>query len=100
MIVSGAENVYPLDLENILGQHPGIDSVAIVGIPDDEFGQRLKASVVRQSGNNLDSESLIQWLRPRVARFQMPAQVEFLDQLPLTSLGKVDRRALRNDPYP
>ncbi len=96
MIVSGAENVYPLDVENILVQHDEIESVAIVGIPDDEFGQRLKAAVVRRSGSDLDSGSLSEWLRPRVARFQMPAQIEFLDQLPLTSLGKIDRKALRN----
>ena len=98
MIVSGAENVYPLDVENILVQHDEIESVAIVGIPDDEFGQRLKATVVRRSGSDLDSGSLTEWLRPRVARFQMPARIEFLDELPLTSLGKVDRKALRVDP--
>jgi acyl-CoA synthetase (AMP-forming)/AMP-acid ligase II len=94
MIVSGGENVYPIELENVLIQHPDVDSVAVVGIPDAEFGQRLKAVVVRKSGTALDQSTLLTWLKPRVARYQVPAVIEFRDALPYTSLGKLDKRSL------
>jgi acyl-CoA synthetase (AMP-forming)/AMP-acid ligase II len=95
MIVSGGENVYPIELENVLVRHPGVDSVAVVGIPDAEFGQRLKAVVVAKEGVSLDRSELLDWLKPRVARYQMPAVVEFRDELPVTALGKLDKKSLR-----
>jgi fatty-acyl-CoA synthase len=94
MIVSGGENVYPLELEQVLQQHPDIEAVAVVGIPDPEFGQRLKAVVVPKRGAHSDEANLRAWLKPRVARYQMPAVVEFRVELPYTALGKLDRRAL------
>lgn len=95
MIVSGGENVYPVELENILMQHPDIDSVVVFGIPDAEFGQRLKAVVVRKQDLMLSIETLREWLKPRVARYQMPAVIEFRTHLPYTPLGKLDKKALR-----
>jgi fatty-acyl-CoA synthase len=95
MIVSGGENVYPVELENVLVQHLDVDAVAVVGIPDEEFGQRLKAVVVKKRGAALDLGALRDWLRQRVARHQMPAAIEFRDQLPHTPLGKIDKQALR-----
>lgn len=95
MIVSGGENVYPIELENILIQHPDIDSAAVFGIADQEFGQRLKAVVIRKKDTVLDQSSLFNWLKPRIARYQMPAVIEFRDQLPYTPLGKLDKKALR-----
>ena len=95
MIVSGGENVYPIELENVLLQHPDLTAVAVVGIADAEFGQRLKAVVVVRPGCVLDARELLDWLKPRVARHQMPARVEFRDELPYTSVGKPDKKALR-----
>jgi acyl-CoA synthetase (AMP-forming)/AMP-acid ligase II len=95
MIVSGGENVYPIELENVLVQHPDVATVAVVGIADAEFGQRLKAVVATRKGSTLDRAALLDWLKPRVARHQMPAVVEFRDELPYTALGKLDRKALR-----
>ena len=95
MIVSGGENVYPIELENALMKHPGVNSVAVVGIPDREFGQRLKAVVVKKQDASLDQSALIEWLQRRVARYQMPAVIEFREELPYTSLGKVDKKSLR-----
>jgi fatty-acyl-CoA synthase len=95
MIVSGGENVYPLELENVLVQHPNLEAVAVVGIADAEFGQRLKAVVVRKPAATLDVAALRDWLKPRVARYQMPAVIEFRDQLPHTALGKIDKKSLR-----
>ncbi|MFN8456845.1 MAG: AMP-binding protein [Anaerolineae bacterium] len=96
MIVSGGENVYPLELENVLIQHPEVDSVAVVGIPDPEFGQRLKAVVIPKPGARLDQATLLNWLKPRVARYQMPALIDFRDELPYTALGKLDKKSLRS----
>jgi acyl-CoA synthetase (AMP-forming)/AMP-acid ligase II len=95
MIISGGENVYPIELENILSQHPDIDSAAVFGIPDQEFGQRLKAVVIKKRDTALDQATLLDWLKPRVARYQMPAIIEFRDELPHTSVGKVDKKSLR-----
>jgi acyl-CoA synthetase (AMP-forming)/AMP-acid ligase II len=95
MIVSGGENVYPVELEHVLVQHPDVATVAVVGIPDAEFGQRLKAVVVARKDSVLDREALLAWLKPRVSRHQMPAAVEFRDELPYTPVGKPDKKALR-----
>lgn len=94
MIVSGGENVYPLELENVLLQHPGIEAAVVLGIPDPEFGQRLKAIIIPKLAERLDQEALMAWLKPRVARYQMPAVIEFRQALPYTSLGKLNRKAL------
>ena len=91
MIVSGGENVYPIELENVLVQHPEVDSVAVVGIPDMEFGQRLKAVVIKKKDTTLDQAALLDWLKPRVARYQMPAVIEFRDGLPYTSSANSTR---------
>lgn len=95
MVVSGGENVYPVDLENILMKHPAIDAVVVFGIPDAEFGQRLKAVVVKHPQAELSEAGLRDWLKPQIARYQMPAVIEFRDELPYTSLGKLDRKVLR-----
>lgn len=94
MIVSGGENVYPLELENVLLQHPGIEAAVVLGIPDPEFGQRLKAIIIPKSAENLEQSTVLAWLKPRVARYQMPAVIEFRQALPYTSLGKLNRKAL------
>lgn len=94
MIVSGGENVYPLELENVLLQHPGIEAAVVLGIPDPEFGQRLKAIIIPKSAEELEQATLLTWLKPRVARYQMPAVIEFRQVLPYTSLGKLNRKAL------
>jgi len=96
MIISGGENVYPIELENILLQHSDIAAAVVFGIPDVEFGQRLKAIVVKRPGAILNPACLQDWLKPRVARYQMPAVIEFRDELPYTALGKPDKKALRD----
>lgn len=97
MIVSGGENVYPIELENILVQHPGVQQTAVVGISDSEFGQRLKAFIVLRSETNLSETEIKKWLETRVARFQMPKQIEFLDELPQTAIGKINKRKLKTE---
>ncbi len=96
MIVSGGENVYPAEVEQILRTHPHIEDAAVIGINDEEFGERLKAFVLPDAGVNLEEEELLDWLRPRVARFQTPKEIVILNQMPYTPLGKLDRKYLRS----
>lgn len=94
-IVSGGENVYPYELELLLLQHPLIKEVLVTGIEDAVFGQRLAALVVLDEQAQLSKEVLLSWLSGKAARYQMPKHLVFTASLPLTSMGKPDRKAAR-----
>ncbi|MEH7238019.1 AMP-binding protein [Bacillus sp. JJ1562] len=94
MVISGGENVYPIEVEQVLIQHPQILDVAIIGTQDEQFGQRLKAFVVPEKNARLKEEELLEWMRPQVARFQLPKEVIIVEQLPYTPLGKLDKKQL------
>lgn len=89
MIVSGGENVFPLEVEETLFAHPDVVEVAVVGVADDEFGQRLRALVVPRAGTRPTGDDLRQWVRDRLARFKVPRDVVFVDALPRGATGKV-----------
>ena len=95
MIVSGGENVYPSEVEEVLAGHPGIREVAVLGVADDEFGQALTAFVVVDAGAPLDVDSVRSFVRDRLARYKVPRHVVFLDELPRNATGKVTKAALR-----
>jgi fatty-acyl-CoA synthase len=94
MIVSGGENVFPREVEDLLADHAAIAEVAVIGVDDDEFGQRLKAFVVLRQGEELDEDAVREHVRGRLARFKVPRDVEFLDSLPRNATGKVLKREL------
>jgi fatty-acyl-CoA synthase len=94
MIVSGGENVYPIEVEELLSHHPDVADVAVVGVPDDEFGQVLAAFVVSRPGATADAEALRAHVRDHLARHKVPRRVTFLDELPRNPTGKVLRRVL------
>ena len=96
MIVSGGENVYPLEIENLLAQRPDVDEVAVIGVEDSEFGTRLRAIVVPGPGATVDAEEIKSYVRANLARYKVPRDVVFIDQLPRNATGKVLRRALRD----
>src|SRR5258708_25253515 len=98
MIVSGGENVFPGEVEDLLARHPGVAEVAVVGVPDDEFGQRLKAFVVRKRGSKLTEAQVKAYVKLNLARFTVPREIEFLDELPRNSTGKVLKRDLAKTP--
>jgi fatty-acyl-CoA synthase len=95
MIVSGGENVFPREVEDILAEHPLVDDVAVIGVPDQQFGQRLRAFVVRRNGAELSEDEVREHVRTNLARFKVPRDVVFLDVLPRNATGKVLKRELR-----
>jgi acyl-CoA synthetase (AMP-forming)/AMP-acid ligase II len=95
MIVSGAENVFPREIEDLLADHEAIAEVAVVGVPDDEFGQRLKAFVVLREGAELSEQDVQEHVKANLARYKVPREVEFLKRLPRNETGKVLKRDLR-----
>ncbi|HZG16997.1 MAG TPA: AMP-binding protein [Candidatus Bathyarchaeia archaeon] len=94
MIISAGENVYPLEVEQLLLTHPQVEDAGVIGIHDEQYGQRLKAFVVLDPHVKMTAEELFEWLRSRLARYQMPKEIIFVDQLPYTSLGKKDKKLL------
>ena len=94
MIVSGGENVFPREIEDLLADHPQIDDAAVVGVDDEQFGQRLKAFVVPSSGSKLSEDAVKEYVRKNLARYKVPREVVFLEQLPRNATGKVLKREL------
>jgi fatty-acyl-CoA synthase len=94
MIVSGGENLFPREVEELLATHEAIDDVAVIGVPDEEFGQRLRAFVVRVPGAELDAGGVQEFVRSGLARFKAPRDVIFVDALPRNPTGKVLKREL------
>ena len=95
MIVSGAENVYPIEVESALSEHPDVADVAVIGVPDERWGETVKAIVVRREGSTLTDEELMTWARERIAGFKRPRSVDFVDELPRNPSGKLLKRVLR-----
>jgi long-chain acyl-CoA synthetase len=98
MIVSGAENIYPAEVENALSGHPDIADVAVIGVPDDRWGETVKAIVVARTGADPRPEDIIAYARQRLAHYKCPASVDFIDVLPRNPSGKLLKRQLR-EPY-
>ncbi|MBT2232484.1 AMP-binding protein [Nonomuraea sp. NEAU-A123] len=94
MIVSGGENVFPQEVENLLGQHPGVADVAVLGVPDEEYGQRLAAYVVREPGARLSADQLKQAVKAELGGYKVPRDIVFVTAVPRNQTGKVDRRRL------
>lgn len=96
MIVSGGENVFPREVEDVLTSDPSVAEVAVIGVPDDEFGQRLAAFVVAAEGASVDTDALRSLVRGRLARYKVPREVTVVDELPRNATGKVLARELRD----
>ena len=95
MIVSGGENVFPIEVENLLVEREDVIEAAVIGVEDPEFGQRLKAFVVLSEGSTLDLEGVRDYVRANLARYKVPRDVEFLEELPRNATGKVLRNKLK-----
>jgi fatty-acyl-CoA synthase len=100
MVITGGVNVYPAEVEGVLEQHPDIAEVAVVGVPDNEWGERVRAFVVKKVGATLDEGALKVWTRERLAGPKVPRDLVFLDALPRNPTGKVLKRELRTYTVP
>jgi long-chain acyl-CoA synthetase len=97
MIITGGENVYPAEVENVLHAHPLVREVAVIGVPDERWGEAVRAVVVPRGGATAPEEELIAWCQERLAHYKCPRSVELRsDPLPLNATGKVMRRRLRD----
>jgi fatty-acyl-CoA synthase len=95
MIISGAENVYPAEVESAIYGHPDVADVAVIGVPDDKWGEAVKAMVVLKPNAKPNAQSIIDWARSKLAGYKTPKSVDFVPALPRNASGKILRRELR-----
>jgi fatty-acyl-CoA synthase len=100
MIVSGGENVFPAEVEDLLDGHEAITEAAVIGVDDEKFGQRLKAFVVVRDGKDLSEEEVQAYVKDNLARYKVPREVVFMDELPRNPTGKVLKRELEDSDEP
>ncbi|WP_276258893.1 class I adenylate-forming enzyme family protein [Haloglomus litoreum] len=89
MIISGGENIHPAEIEEVLHEHPAIDAAAVLGVPDEKWGERVKAVVVLEPGETLTEADVVDYVTERLANFKKPREVQFRDELPRNPTGKV-----------
>ena len=95
MIISGGFNVYPREVEDVLTAHPAVAMAAVIGVPDEKWGEKVLAVIVTRAGESVDAEALVALVKDKKGAVQAPKQVDFVDSLPQTALGKTDKKALR-----
>lgn len=95
MIISGGINIYPREIEDVLLQHPGVAEVAVVGIPDEKWGEKLKAFIVARAGAELAADDILRFCEGRISGMKTPKVVAFIGRIPRNANGKVLKTALR-----
>ncbi|MCP4682115.1 MAG: AMP-binding protein, partial [Desulfobacterales bacterium] len=95
MIISGGFNIFPREIEDVLFEHPAVKDAAVIGVPHEKWGEEVKALVVPKEGESPSEDDLIQFVKKRKGSLMAPKTVEFWDKIPLTNLGKVDKKAIR-----
>jgi len=94
-IISGGENIYPREVEEILFTHPKIQEAAVIGVPDSKWGETVKAVVVLNPGQKATEEEIILYCKQKIAPYKAPKLVDFVSELPKTASGKIDKKILR-----
>jgi acyl-CoA synthetase (AMP-forming)/AMP-acid ligase II len=95
MIISGGENIYPREIEEVLIRHPAVREVAVVGVPDPQWGEAVKAVVSLVKGISATGDELIAFCKDHIASYKKPKSVDFVDELPKNNYGKILKRELR-----
>jgi acyl-CoA synthetase (AMP-forming)/AMP-acid ligase II len=98
MVVSGGENIYPVEVENTLAKLEAVADVAVIGVPDEKFGEALLAFVVTKPGMSLAVEEMIEFCRDKIAGYKIPRRLEIVTELPRNPSGKILKKVLR-EPY-
>ena len=96
MVISGGVNIYPAEIEAVLHAHPAIEDCAVIGVPDSEWGESLKAVVKLHHGATTGADELIEFVGARLAAYKRPRSVDFVDEFPRDSAGKLLKRLLRD----
>jgi long-chain acyl-CoA synthetase len=96
MIIRGGFNVYPREVEEVLMMHPAVSLAAVVGVPDEEHGEEVKAFIVRKSGAEITEPELVAWAKENMADYKYPRSIEFRDTLPMNATGKILKIELRD----
>jgi fatty-acyl-CoA synthase len=97
MIVSGGENVFPAEVEDLLQGHDAVEEAAVIGVDDEDFGQRLRAVVVTRKGKKVSEKEIKDYVKQNLAAYKVPRDVVFMDELPRNATGKVLKRELSDD---
>ena len=95
MIISGGENIFPNDIEEVLYRHPAIEMAAVVGAPDPKWGEIVVAAIKLKPGSSVDQAELIAHCKTFLSSFKVPKKIDFRDQMPMSSFGKILRRDVR-----
>jgi acyl-CoA synthetase (AMP-forming)/AMP-acid ligase II len=95
MINSGGENVYPVEVENVISGHPDVLDVAVIGVPDDRWGEAVKAVVVTRNGTSPAPDAIIEFCRGKLGGFKIPKSVDFIEAIPRNASGKITKNPLR-----
>jgi len=95
MIISGGFNVYTTTVESVLFQHPAVKQAAVIGVPDEKWGEAVKAVVVVHPETGISEGELIAFCKSRLSSYEVPKSIDIVDSIPVTAYGKVDKKALR-----
>ncbi|MFT4613608.1 MAG: acyl-CoA synthetase (AMP-forming)/AMP-acid ligase II [Bacteroidia bacterium] len=98
MVVSGGENIYPVEVENAIAKHDAVADVAVIGVPDDKYGEALLAFIVTTPDGSISAQELVEFCRDKIAGYKIPRQMELIDELPRNPSGKILKKILR-EPY-
>jgi fatty-acyl-CoA synthase len=100
MFISGGENIYPVEIENVLYRHPAVHMCAVIGVPNEKWSEVGLACVVLKPGESASEDELINFMKDNLARFKVPKSVVFYESLPLSGMGKILKRELRESYLP
>jgi acyl-CoA synthetase (AMP-forming)/AMP-acid ligase II len=97
MVISGGENIYPSEIEAVLGAHPAVREVAVIGLPDPKWGERVHGIVVLRADATANAADLVEWCRDKLAGYKRPRSVEIIapEEMPRTATGKIQHRLLK-----
>lgn len=94
MIITGGENVYPIEVETLIASHPAVSSVAVVGLPDDKWGEIVVAAIILRTGHTLTEDELRVYCSAAIGKYKIPKKIKFVNELPLTDVGKLDKNKI------